>query len=141
MTSRIQFAVRDERLVTLAEVQRGEKGLACYTCGDKLAVKDGGGRRVTGTGRRHQSRRKHFAHTANSKCHGEGPAHYHVKPALCRAINHALNGTVRASCGRGEQGLVPRAAVHGRPRWSRLTRHSLTTRGIAEVECDCLVVP
>ena len=90
MTSRIPLAVKDKHLVTLAEVQRGDKGLTCYTCGDKLAVKDGGGQRVTGIRRRHQSRRKHFSHTSNSKCHGEGPAHYAVKTALCRAINHAL---------------------------------------------------
>ena len=54
MTGRIQFAVKDDHLVTLAEVRRGENGLTCYTCGDKLAVKDGGGQRVTGVGRRHQ---------------------------------------------------------------------------------------
>ena len=90
MTGRIQFAVKDDHFVTLAEVRRGEKGLTCYTCGDKLAVKDGGGQRVTGVGRRHQGRSKHFSHTSDSKCHGEGPAHYAVKTALCRAINHAL---------------------------------------------------
>ena len=90
MTSRIQVAVKDEKIVRLTEVQRGEMGLTCYTCGDKLAVKDGHGERVTGKGRRNQARRKHFSHTANSKCHGEGPAHYRVKTALCRAINHAL---------------------------------------------------
>ena len=90
MTSTIQFAVGDELLVTVADVQRGEKGLTCYTCGDKLAVKDGGGRRATRTGKRRQARRKHFSHTANSKCHGEGPAHYRVKTALCCAINQAL---------------------------------------------------
>ena len=90
MSSRIQLAVKDEHLVTLADVQRGGKGLTCYTCGDKLAVKDGRGQRVTGIGRRHQARRKHFSHTSNSRCHGEGPAHYHVKTDLCRAINHAL---------------------------------------------------
>ena len=90
MTNRIQLAVWNERLVNLAEVRRGDKGLTCYTCGDKLVVKDGRGQRVTTTGRRHQARRKHFSHTSNSKCHGEGPAHYRVKTTLCRAINHAL---------------------------------------------------
>ena len=93
MTSRIQLAVRDDRLVTLAEVHRREKGLTCYTCGGKLAVKDGRGERVNGKGRRHQPRKKHFSHTSNSKCHGEGPAHFRVKIALCRAINHALKMT------------------------------------------------
>ena len=88
--SRIQLAVWDDQMVTLADVQRREKGLTCYTCGDKLAVKDGCGQRVSGKGRRHQPRRKHFSHTSNSKCHGEGPAHFRVKTALCRAINHAL---------------------------------------------------
>ena len=90
MTSRIQLAVKDDRLVNLAEVQRGEKGLTCYTCGDRLVVKDGDGRFVTGKSRRHQRRLKHFSHTSNSKCHGEGPAHYRVKTALCCAINQAL---------------------------------------------------
>jgi len=90
VTSRVQLAVKGEHLVPLAEVQRGEKGLTCYTCGDKLAVKDGRGQHVTRTGRRHQARRKHFSHTSNSRCHGEDPAHYRVKTALCWAINHAL---------------------------------------------------
>ena len=90
MTSSIQLAVRDGHLVTLEKVQRGERGLTCYTCGDKLAVKDGRGQHATRTGRRHQARRKHFSHTSNSRCHGEGPAHYWVKTALCEAINHAL---------------------------------------------------
>ena len=90
MTSRIQLAVRDDQLVTLADVQRREKSLTWYTCGDNLAVKDGRGQRVIGKGRRHQARRKHFSHRSNSKCHGEGPAHYRVKTALCQAINHVL---------------------------------------------------
>ena len=90
MSSRIHLAVKDDQLVTLADVQRRQKGLTCYTCGNKLAVKDGRGQRVSGRGRRHQARRKHFSHTSNSKCHGEGPAHYRVKTALCWAINHAL---------------------------------------------------
>ena len=77
-------------MVTLADVARGERDLTCYTCGDKLAVKDGRGLSISGRGRRHQARRKHFSHVANSKCHGEGPAHYQVKTALCQAINRAL---------------------------------------------------
>ena len=90
MPGRIQLAVKDESLVTLEEVKRGEKSLKCHTCGDRLAVKDGGGQHVTGKGRRHQSRTKHFSHTSNSKCHGEGAAHFVVKTALCWAINRAL---------------------------------------------------
>ena len=90
MTGRIQYAIKNKLRVTLAEVERGERGLTCYTCDDKLVVKDGAGQFVTGEGRRHQKRGKHFSHTANSSCHGEGPAHYQIKVALCRAINHAL---------------------------------------------------
>ncbi len=87
---KIQVALKNKRLVTLADVQRGEKSLTCYTCGDRLVVKDGGGQFVNGKGRRHQQRSKHFSHTANSPCHGEGPAHYRIKKALCGAINQAL---------------------------------------------------
>ena len=43
MPSTIQYAIRNGRLVTLAEVQRGEAGLACYTCGNCIVVKDGRG--------------------------------------------------------------------------------------------------
>ena len=90
MTSTIQLAVKDDHLVTLEEVKRGDRGLTCYTCGDKLDVKDRRGQRVSRKSRRHQARRKHFSHISNSKCHGVGPAHYRVKTALCWAINHAL---------------------------------------------------
>lgn len=90
MTSRIQVAIKNEGLVTLADVRRGEQGLTCHTCGDKLVVKDGGGQFVNGKGRRNQRRGKHFSHTAKSKCHGEGLAHYLIKTALCGAINQAL---------------------------------------------------
>ena len=90
VSKRIQVAVKGEKIVTLADVERGERDLICYTCGDKLAVKDGQGERVTGKGRRNQARRKHFSHIGNSKCHGEGPAHYRVKTSLCQAINQAL---------------------------------------------------
>ena len=90
MTSATQWAIKNDRLVTLSHVQRGEKGLTCYTCGDRLVVKDGGGQFVTGEGRRHQGRSKHFSHTSNSRCHGEGPAHFRLKTGLCWAINHAL---------------------------------------------------
>ena len=87
---RIQLAVKNERLVTLADVQRCEKGLTCHTCRDRLVVKDGGGQFVTGKGRRHRGRGKHFSHTSNGRCHGEGPAHYRIKTAICWAINYAL---------------------------------------------------
>ena len=43
MPSTIQYGVRDGRLVTLSDVQRGETALMCYTCGDRIVVKDGGG--------------------------------------------------------------------------------------------------
>ena len=59
-----------------------------------MVIKDGAGQFVTGEGRRHQKRGKHFSHTANSSCHGEGPAHYRVKVALCWAINHALTMSI-----------------------------------------------
>ena len=78
MAGTVQFAKTDDRLVTLADVQRGQKGLTCYTCGGPLAVKDG------------RERAKHFSHTSNSLCHGEGPAHYMVKVSLRAAINGAL---------------------------------------------------
>ena len=102
MTNRIQVAIKDGRLVTLEDVVRGEGGLACHTCRDKLAVKDGRGHRVSGEGRRNQARRKHFSHVANSKCHGEGPAHYRVKTALCLAINHALKMPVEDRNSHGQ---------------------------------------
>ena len=89
--NRVQLAVRHGGLVGLSEVRRGEEGLTCYTCSGKLIVKDGRGQRATRTGRRYQARRKHFSHTSNSRCHGEGPAHYRVKTGLCSAINHALS--------------------------------------------------
>ena len=90
MTSRIQLALKDYQLARLTDALRREKGLMCYTCGDRLTVKDGRGQRVNGKGSRHQARRKQFSHISNSKCHGEGLAHYPVKTALCRATNRVL---------------------------------------------------
>ena len=90
MTSRIQWAIKDDRLVTLADVGRREKGLVCYTCRDRLVVKDGGGQFTNGESPR-QGRSKHFSHTSKSRCHGEGPAHFRVKTSLCGAINNALS--------------------------------------------------
>ena len=88
--STIQYAVKDGRTLTLADVERGETGLTCYTYGNKIVVKDGRGRFVEGRGRRNRSEGKHCSHTSNSQCHGEGPAHYRIKAALCWSINMAL---------------------------------------------------
>ena len=35
-------------------------------------------------------RRKHFSHTSNSKCHGEGPAHYRLKTDIAESVRIAL---------------------------------------------------
>ena len=113
MTNRIQVAIKEGRLVTLEDVARGERGLTCHTCEDKLAVKDGRGSRVSGKGRRHQARRKHFSHVANSKCHGEGPAHYRVKTALCLAINHALKMRIEDRNSHGQISYICPDPVYG----------------------------
>ena len=78
MNAKIPWAIRDDKLVTLEQVKRGEHSLTCYTCGDKLIVKDG------------EARRKHFSHTSNSKCHGEGPAHYRLKMAMRDVLQSAI---------------------------------------------------
>ena len=57
---------------------------------DRIVVKDGGGQFVDGKGRHNRGKGKHFSHTSNSRCHGEGPAHYQLKVALCASINRAL---------------------------------------------------
>ena len=62
--------------------------MMCYTCGDRIVVKDGRGQFVDGNGRRHRGKGKHFSHTSNSRCHGEGPAHYQLKAELCASILH-----------------------------------------------------
>ena len=90
MPSNIQHAVKDGRLVWLSEIERGEQNLTCYTCGDKLVCKAGGGAFVSGNGPRNRAKGKHLSHTSNSRCHGEGPAHYRLKTTLCAAINDAL---------------------------------------------------
>ena len=90
MSSTVQHAVKDGCLITLTEVQRGEASLTCYTCGDRIAVKDGKGRFVDGKVRHNRAKGKHFSHTSNSRCHGEGAAHYGLKVALCASINEAL---------------------------------------------------
>ena len=78
MAGNIAIAVLNDRFLNLVDVQRGQKGLTCYTCGGRLVVKDG------------DNRAKHFSHTPNSLCHGEGPAHYWVKVAIREVINKAL---------------------------------------------------
>ena len=88
--SLIQSAYKDGWPVSLEEARRYEVGLTCPTCGEKLIVKDGCGQFVAGKSPRNRSKGKHFAHTASSGCHGEGPVHYRVKMALCHAINLAL---------------------------------------------------
>ena len=95
MASTIIFALKNGRnLVTLADVQRGEKGLSCFGCQGDLVVKDGKGRFVKVEGRQFRPRGKHFSHKGNGNgCHGEGTLHSWVKWRLCEAINVAL--TVR----------------------------------------------
>ena len=45
---------------------------------------------MDGKGSRNCGKGKHFSHTSNSRCHGEGPAHYQLKVALCASVNQAL---------------------------------------------------
>ncbi len=82
MVARIAIALRANELVNLEQVKRGEPGLSCYTCGDKLIVKKG------------EARRKHFSHTSNSKCHGEGPGHYRLKVAIRDILQDAIDKRV-----------------------------------------------
>lgn len=84
------IAYKDGRQVTLDEVERHSKGLTCPSCERKLVVKDGRGHFVARESPRNRAKGKHFAHIANSGCHGEGPVHYRVKKSLCEAINSAL---------------------------------------------------
>ena len=49
MTTTIQYAQLDDRIVSLADVQRDQKGLTCVTCGDRLLVKDGQGSEIKKT--------------------------------------------------------------------------------------------
>ena len=90
MSTTIQFAHLDGIAVGLADVQRGQPNLTCITCGDRLIVKDGRGSLSKGRSRRNAPRPKHFSHTSNSKCHGEGPAHYRLKMGIAESIRTAL---------------------------------------------------
>ena len=85
MSPRIANALREYELVNLDQVKRGERGLSCYTCGDKLVVREG------------DERRKHFSHTKNSKCHGEGPAHYRLKVAIRDILQNAIENQGRTN--------------------------------------------
>ena len=89
MTTTIQYAQLDGRTVGLADVRRGQKGLTCITCGDRLIVKDGQGILVKVCSPRSAPKTKHFSHTSNSQCHGEGPAHYRLKMGIAESIRNA----------------------------------------------------
>ena len=90
MPATVQFALLDGQIVGIGDVQRGQKGLACFTCEDRLLVKDGQGSAAKTDSQRTRSRRKHFSHTSNSKCHGEGPAHYRLKMDIAESVRMAL---------------------------------------------------
>ena len=109
MASTIIFALKNGRnLVTLADVQRGDKGLSCFACQGDLVVKDGKGRFVKVEGRQFRPRGKHFSHKGNGNgCHGEGTLHSWVKWRIYEAINFAITmrrdnrnmrGTIRYRC-------------------------------------------
>ncbi len=90
MTTTIQYAQIDDRIVGLGDVLRGQKGLTCITCGDRLIVKDGQGTLAKARSPRSAPKTKHFSHTSNSQCHGEGPAHYSLKMDIAESIRRAL---------------------------------------------------
>ena len=52
MANTIQFAQLNDHIVGLANVERGQQGLTCITCGDRLIVKDGRGTRAKADTRR-----------------------------------------------------------------------------------------
>lgn len=89
MTTTIQYAHLDDRIVSLADVQRGQQGLTCITCGDRLIVKDGQGSLAKARSPRSAPKTKHLSHTSNSQCHGEGPAHYRLKMGIAESIRMA----------------------------------------------------
>ncbi len=90
MPPTIQYALLDGQVVGLADVQRGQKGLTCFTCEDRLIVKDGQGSAAKTDLQRSKPRRKYFSHTSNSKCHGEGPAHYRLKMDIADSVRRSL---------------------------------------------------
>ena len=89
MSTTIRYALRDDQIVGLSDVQRGQKGLTCITCGDRLIVKDGQGALSKARLPRNAPKAKHFSHTSNSQCHGEGPAHYRLKMAIAESVRLA----------------------------------------------------
>ena len=89
MTTTIQYALLEGQIVGLSDVQRGQKGLTCFTCGDHLIVKDGQGSKIKACSPRNAPKSKHFSHTLNSQCHGEGPAHYRLKMGIAESIRMA----------------------------------------------------
>ena len=90
MPTIIQYAQLEDRIVGLANVERGQQRLTCITCDDRLIVKDGRGARAKADTRPRPPRTKHFSHTSNSQCHGEGPAHYRLKMGIAESIRMAL---------------------------------------------------
>ena len=87
MSSTIQRALRNEKIVGLADVQRGEKGLTCCVCGGRLRVCDGKGERVKGKGTRNVPKAKYLAHVGGGGCNGEGMVHFALKTLLAAVIN------------------------------------------------------
>ncbi len=101
MPTTIQYAQLEDHIVGLANVERGQLGLTCITCGDRLIVKDGRGTRAKTDTRRRPPRTKHFSHTSNSQCHGEGPAHYRLKMGIAESIRMALTMPANQRNSRG----------------------------------------
>ena len=101
MPSAIQYAIKDGRLVTLADVQRGETGLACYTCGDRIVVKYGRGQFVDGQGRATRQRQALLMYHADF-CNRPHPVNRQTegrKTHPCQALGHSA--AVAAFCRRG----------------------------------------
>ena len=82
MPTTIQYALLAGQIVGLSDVHRGKDGLTCFTYGDRLIVKDGKGSLAEARSPRNAPKSKHFSHTSNSQCHGEGPAHYRLKMGI-----------------------------------------------------------
>ena len=101
----------------LNELERGQRGLTCCTCNDRLVVKDGQGRNITKEGRRNAKKEKHLSHTGNSKCHGEGPAHYTVKTWFYNMTKAMLNDPSLLK-GRNMHGQVSYQCTDRDHQWS-----------------------